>query len=83
MDVYLEDENIFQPDILFISNENQHVIEEDGIHGAPDLVIEILSPGTAKYDLMKKKDVYERRGDKEYWIVNPETKLVQGYFLVN
>lgn len=83
MDVYLEDENIFQPDILFISNKNQYVIKEDGIHGAPDLIIEILSLGAAKYDLMKKKDVYERSGVKEYWIVNPETKLAQGYFLVN
>lgn len=81
MDVYLEERNIFQPDILFISNENRQIIEEDGLHGAPDLIIEILSPGTAKYDLTRKKDVYERCGVKEYWIVDPEKKSAQGYYL--
>lgn len=81
MDVYLEERNIFQPDILFISNENRQIIEEDGLHGAPDLIIEILSPGTAKYDLTMKKDVYERCGVKEYWIVDPEKKSAQGYYL--
>ncbi|MBY5957741.1 Uma2 family endonuclease [Membranicola marinus] len=81
IDVYLDDQNIFQPDILFISNDNKGVIRDDGLHGAPDLVIELLSSSTAKYDLHEKKDVYERSGVKEYWIVDPETKEVQGYFL--
>src|SRR5699024_2227916 len=71
VDVYLGDKNAFQPDILFISNERKSRIEEDGLHGAPDLVIEILSPSTAKYDLEEKKDIYERFGVKEYWIVEP------------
>lgn len=83
MDNYFDDENVFQPDILFVSNERLHVIEEDGLYGAPDLVIEILSPSTAKYDLEEKKDVYERSGVKEYWIIDPATKSVHGYFLTN
>lgn len=83
MDVYLDDENVYQPDILFISNENQHIIRENGLYGAPDLVIEILSPATAQYDLKEKKRIYERYGVKEYWIVDPATKSVQGYFLNN
>src|SRR5438046_721078 len=58
-DVYLDQKNAFQPDLIFISNENLYKIEEDGLHGAPDLVVEILSPSTAKYDLRKKKAVYE------------------------
>lgn len=81
LDVYLDDKNIFQPDIMFLSNENRGIIREDGLHGAPDFVIEILSPSNAKFDLKKKKDVYERSGVKEYWIVDPESKEVKGYFL--
>jgi Uma2 family endonuclease len=78
-DVYLDTKNAFQPDLIFISNENLHKIQENGLHGAPDLVIEVLSPGTAKYDKGKKKNVYERCGVKEYWIVDPATKIVTGY----
>lgn len=81
MDVYLDDENAYQPDILFISNENKHIIEEDGIHGAPDLIIEILSPATAQYDLHEKKAVYERSGVREYWTVDPESGDAAGYYL--
>lgn len=82
-DVYLDDKNAFQPDILFVSKENMHLIEEDGLYGAPDLVIEILSPSNSKYDLKVKKDVYERYGVKEYWIVDPEDNSVTGYSLIN
>ncbi len=82
VDVYLNEENAYQPDIIFISRERQSIIEEDGLHGAPDLIIEILSPGTAKYDLKEKKEVYERFGVKEYWTVEPTSCSVQGWFLV-
>src|SRR5699024_7877380 len=81
-DVYLGERNAFQPDIVFISNERLSLIQEDGLHGAPDLVIEILSPSTAKYDLEEKKEVYERFGVKEYWTVEPVTRSVQGWLLV-
>ncbi|HLF33982.1 MAG TPA: Uma2 family endonuclease [Cyclobacteriaceae bacterium] len=54
-DVYLDRENAFQPDIFFISNEHLNLIKDDGLHGAPDLVVEILSPSTAKYDLEEKR----------------------------
>lgn len=60
-----------------------HLIKKGSLYGAPDLVIELLSPSTAKFDLEEKKDVYERCGVKEYWIVNPAIKSVQGYFLTN
>lgn len=75
-DVYFSRKNIYQPDIIFISKENFQKIKEDGLHGAPDLVIEILSPKTAKYDLEDKRDVYERYGVKEYWLVDPVSKQV-------
>ncbi|WP_243174924.1 Uma2 family endonuclease [Desulfofundulus sp. TPOSR] len=54
-----------------------NIIEPQRINGAPDLVVEILSPATAYYDLRKKFKVYERCGVKEYWIVDPEEKSVQ------
>ena len=82
-DVYLSNRNVFQPDICFIANENLNKIEEDGLHGEPDLVIELLSPSTSKYDLDDKKDVYERYGVKEYFIVEPATKSIAHYWLVN
>lgn len=80
MDVYFDKENIFEPDIFFISNQNSQIIGEDGIYGAPDLVIEILSPSTARLDQEDKKEAYEHYGVKEYWIVDPNTKLAEGYF---
>lgn len=65
-DVYFDRQNAYQPDIIFISNEQKHLIDKDGFYGAPALVIEILSPITAKYDLEEKKEIYERYGVKEY-----------------
>ncbi len=82
-DVYLDKENAYQPDIIFISNERKHLIKTDGLHGAPDLIIEILSPSTAKYDIGDKKDVYERSGVTEYWIVDPADNSTTGYYLIN
>ncbi|MBY5959829.1 Uma2 family endonuclease [Membranicola marinus] len=80
-DVYLDEQNVFQPDIVFIGSDNLLNIKDNGFHGAPDLVIELLSPGTSKFDLNQKKDIYERHGVQEYWIVEPTTKEVQGFFL--
>ena len=82
-DVYLNRKNAFQPDIIFIANENLHKLEEDGFHGAPDLVIEILSPGSWRFDKEDKKDEYERSGVKEYWMVEPRDKTTEGFFLQN
>lgn len=81
LDVYLGDENALQPDIVFISKQRQDIIENDGIHGAPDMVIEILSPSTAYYDIRKKFRIYEKAGVKEYWIVDPEMKSVELFSL--
>lgn len=80
-DVHLDKKNVYQPDILFIANENLHKIRENGFYGAPDLVIEILSPGTAMYDRTEKKEIYEQYGVKEYWIIDPKTKKADGFWL--
>jgi Uma2 family endonuclease len=58
------------------------LIQNNGFHGAPDLIIEILSPSTATYDLAKKKAVYERFGVTEYWVVNPEDNTTTGFYRV-
>lgn len=79
IDVYLGRENAYQPDIVFISKDRQDIIQEDGIYGAPDLVIEILSPSTARYDLREKFRIYEKYGVKEYWIVDPEITSIEIY----
>ncbi len=76
--VYLNDE-AFQPDIIFILKERLDIIKEDAIYGAPDIVIEILSPSTAYYDLRLKKDTYEKSGVREYWIVDPIKNFVEVY----
>lgn len=77
LDVVLSDEDVVQPDILFISQERASIIREDGVYGAPDLVIEILSPTTAERDRTLKKTLYARHGVKEYWIVDPEGNTVE------
>jgi Uma2 family endonuclease len=81
-DVYLSTRNAFQPDIIFIDKEKLHLIKENGLHGAPDMAIEILSPQTGKYDLEDKMEVYAANGLKEYWIVEPHEKRATGYWLV-
>jgi len=70
-------ENVVQPDILFVSKEHSYVIVKEEIKGAPDLVIEILSPATAERDRTIKRTLYARYGVQEYWIVDPEEKTVE------
>ncbi len=79
IDVYLEEKETYQPDIIFISKERLEIIKEQKIEGAPDLVIEILSPSTAYYDLRHKKEIYAKHGVKEYWIVDPIEKNIEVY----
>ncbi|MBC7886752.1 MAG: Uma2 family endonuclease [Ferruginibacter sp.] len=83
VDVFLDIKNAFQPDILFIAKENLGIIKDGKIRGAPDMIIEILSPGSAKHDKITKRIVYERNGVKEYFIVDPVSKAVITYYLKN
>ena len=82
-DVFLDGSNAYQPDVCFIANNRSHLIKKNGMHGAPNLVIEVLSLGTARYDKNEKKAVYERCGVTEYWIVDPDHNSATGYILVN
>ncbi|MFN0035044.1 MAG: Uma2 family endonuclease [Saprospiraceae bacterium] len=84
-DVYLDENNAgIQPDILFVSHERNFVIRENnGIVGAPDLIIEILSKGTAGKDRGDKKDIYEQFAVREYWIVDPQARSIEVYRMEN
>ena len=75
-DVVLSHTIVVQPDLMFISNERAQIITEDNIQGAPDLVIEILSPSNADNYKTRKRALYERHGVKEYWMVDPDAKNV-------
>ena len=84
VDVYFEDlTSAVQPDLIYVSNDNKHIMHEDGyIYGAPDLVIEVLS-SDRKRDLVLKKSLYERAGVKEYFVVDPTTRKMQLFVLEN
>lgn len=80
-DVLLSNTDIVVPDLIYISNENKNIITRANIQGAPDLIIEILSPSNRIYDLELKRDLYEKYGVKEYWIIDPDEEMVEVYSL--
>ena len=77
VDVELAPDTVVQPDIVVILSANLDRITPSRIIGAPDLVVEILSPGTAGYDRREKQDAYARAGVGEYWIVDPGAQTVE------
>lgn len=76
-DLHLTEDDIFIPDMMVVCDRGK--IKPDGVYGAPDLVVEVLSPSTAKNDRTYKKDVYGRCGVPEYWLVSPGEKSVEVY----
>jgi Uma2 family endonuclease len=80
LDVILADDSIAQPDILFVVKDRLHIVR-DVVHGAPDLLIEILSPGTQERDRTLKRHLYARHGSRELWLVDPEDKTVEVFHL--
>lgn len=84
LDVVLDDNNSYHPDIFFIKNERSFILDakEQVVIGAPDLVVEILSKSTAVYDKGVKKDNYEKNGVREYWLIDPRNKSVEIYALI-
>lgn len=87
LDLFLDEKNQFVPDVMIVCDKNK--IKHNGVHGAPDLVVEVLSKTTAQNDKTKKKDAYERAGVKEYWLVDTWSKAVEvylndnGHFVLN
>jgi Uma2 family endonuclease len=77
LDVELSYGNIVQPDVFVLLHEHGDRVMETRIIGAPDLVIEIASPSTARHDLSKKLDAYASAGVPEYWVVTPGSKAIE------
>lgn len=80
IEVYLDEHNIFEPDVLYLSPNTACQVEEKRLSGAPDLVVEVLSPSTAKIDRHEKYQAYEHHGVREYWIVDPLHELVEVWY---
>jgi len=78
-DVVFSDLDVVEPDLLYVSRERRHVVTEAHVQGPPDLVVEVLSPGTRKTDELTKRKPYERFGVAEYWVVDPELETIKIY----
>jgi Uma2 family endonuclease len=77
-DVYLDDHNVYQPDLLYLTREHVTRIQHEGIHGAPDLAIEILSPSTAGLD-RRKRGHFAAAGTVEFWQIDPALRQIQRF----
>lgn len=77
--VHLDEDNYFIPDITVVCDRSK--ITEQGIKGAPDFVAEVLSFSTYRKDITVKKDIYEKFGVKEYWIIRPNDEIIEVYLL--
>ena len=77
VDLFLDEKNRFMPDFMAVCDPEK--VHPDGVHGAPDLVVEVLSPSTAKSDKTIKKEVYAKCGVKEYWLADPSGKSLEVY----
>jgi len=79
VDLYLTEKDRFIPDVMVVCDPDK--IQWDGVHGVPDLVVEVLSPSTQKNDRLHKKEVYEKCGVREYWLVDAIDRNIEQYFL--
>lgn len=76
-DLYLSEQDRFVPDVMVVCDPDK--LKTKGVFGAPDLVVEVLSPSSAIRDRGKKKDAYEKHGVREYWLVDPVSKTIEQY----
>lgn len=79
--VVFDEHHTTEPDLLFIRHDNVSIVQEDAIHGIPDLVVEVLSPSSRRRDLRAKLQLYARFGVPHYWIADPDARTVQPYAL--
>jgi Uma2 family endonuclease len=84
-DVYFANETVLQPDIFGVreGSKDCQIQDDDYWHGAPDLVVEVLSPATAKRDKTTKYELYQSNGVQEYWIADPYNETLEAYTLEN
>lgn len=81
--VYLDDENVVEPDVIWLAKSGHCKVGEQYLEGAPELLVEILSPATAKRDKTVKFALYERFGVDEYWIADPKYRNIEVWSLVD
>ena len=79
LDAKDDDDTVVQPDISVVCDRSK--IDDKGCNGAPDMVVEVLSPSSARHDKLVKFNAYQRAGVREYWIVDPDSKTVAVYLL--
>lgn len=77
LDVVLSRHDVVEPDVLFVATDQADVLTEKNLQGPPSLAVEVLSPNTRKRDARLKRDLFERTGVGEYWLVDPELDTVQ------
>lgn len=77
LDVILDEDTVVQPDLLVIRKERLSILKREGVRGAPDLVVEVLSPSNAHRDRGIKRQLYGRYGVQEYWFVDPQEHTVE------
>lgn len=77
LDVHLPTGDVVQPDLVFVSTENLAIMQPDGIHGAPDLAVEIVSSAHPERDRIVKRALYAQAGVVEYWIVELEQRAIE------
>jgi Uma2 family endonuclease len=76
LDVILSEEDIVQPDLIYVSRERQEIISEHGCEGVPDLVVEVTSLATSNLDRQQKRELYAKYGVQEYWLVDPVARSI-------
>jgi Uma2 family endonuclease len=81
LDVYLGEHDVYQPDVIFVSKARRSILQDHGIEGGPDLVVEVLSPTTRQLDEGTKRKVYAVSGVRELWLVDPESGQVRVFEL--
>ena len=81
--VFMPDTEPVQPDLLVLTRERLHLKSKRGIEGAPDLVVEVISPSSRKHDRVTKRLLYAHGGVKEYWLVDPATAMIEALTLVD
>lgn len=83
LDVYLDEDNVPQPDVMWVAEGSRCVIGEKRLEGPPDLVVEVFSPGTASKDKKKKFQLYQKHGVPEYWMMDPLERYIEVHRLEN
>src|SRR5688572_8157399 len=83
VDVIFDPVNVVEPDLVIVGAQHAHIVTARAIEGVPDVVVEILSPGTAERDRYWKRQLYERFGVPEYWIVSPDPAGIEVHALAS